>query len=163
MSARLCVLRLQSTRHISRKSQWMASNFLALNPSKTEFLIIGLPTQLFKLRMPNLTLPDNSSITPVASARHLGIIFGSNISFDMHISSISKACYYHIRDLRRIRTTLDFDTPVPSPDLWFILNLTTATLSTTTFHSQNSSDSRLSKTSWLVASLPALVYTECCH
>ena len=33
-------------------SQWMASNFLTLNPSKTEFLIIiiGLPTQLSKLQ-----------------------------------------------------------------------------------------------------------------
>src|SRR5208282_3914976 len=40
-------------------AQWMASNFLTLNPSKTEFLIVGLPTQLSKLHMPNLTLPDN--------------------------------------------------------------------------------------------------------
>jgi hypothetical protein len=36
-------------------SQWMASNFLTLNPSKTEFLLIGLPTQLSKLHMPNLS------------------------------------------------------------------------------------------------------------
>ena len=91
-------------------SQWMASNFLTLNPSKTEFLIIGLPTQLSKLHMPNLILPDNSSITPVQSARNLGIIFDSNLSFDKHISNLSKVCYFHIRDLRRIRPTLDFDT-----------------------------------------------------
>jgi hypothetical protein len=92
-------------------SQWMASNFLTLNPSKTEFLIIGLPTQLSKLHMPNLTLRrDNSSITPVDSARNLGIIFDSNLSFDKHISNLSQTCYYHIRELRRIRTTLDFDT-----------------------------------------------------
>ena len=38
------------------------------------------------------------------------IIFDSNLSFDKHISNLSKACYYHIRDLRHIRTTLDFDT-----------------------------------------------------
>ena len=46
-------------------SQWMPSNFLTLNPSKTEFLIIGLPTQLSKLHMPNVIMPDNSSITSV--------------------------------------------------------------------------------------------------
>src|SRR5208282_281083 len=91
-------------------SQWMASNFLTLNPAKTELLIIGLPTQLSKLHMPNLILPDNSSITPVQSARNLGIIFDSNLSFDKHISNLSKICYFHIRDLRRIRPTLDFDT-----------------------------------------------------
>src|SRR5208282_6754480 len=47
--------------------------------------------------------------------------------------------------------------PVPSQHLWFIISSTTATLSTTTFYSHNASDSRLSKTPWLVASLPALV------
>src|SRR5271157_2609425 len=52
----------------------------------------------------------NYSITPVESARNLGIIFDSNLSFDKHISNLSKACYFHIRDLRRIRPTLDFDT-----------------------------------------------------
>jgi hypothetical protein len=46
----------------------------------------------------------------VESARNLGIIFDSNLSFDKHISNLSKTCYYHIRDLRRIPTTLDFDT-----------------------------------------------------
>ena len=69
-------------------SQWMAFNFLTLNPPKTEFLIIGLPTQLSKLHMPTLTLPDNSSITPVESARNLGIIFDSNLSFGKHIGML---------------------------------------------------------------------------
>jgi hypothetical protein len=80
------------------------------HPSKTEFLIIGLPAQLSKLHMPHLTLPGNSSIAPVESARNLGVIFDSNLSFANHISNLSKVCYYHIRDLRRIRQTLDFDT-----------------------------------------------------
>jgi hypothetical protein len=91
-------------------SEWMASNFLSLNPSKTEFLIVGLPAQLSKLHMPSLTLQDNTSITPVNSARNLGIIFDSNLTYDKQISTLTKACYYHIRDLRRIRQTLDFDT-----------------------------------------------------
>ena len=73
----------------------------------------------------------------------------------MHISNLSKTCYYHIRDLRRMRSTWTSILPAPSLHLWFILSLTTATLSTT-FHSHNSSDSMLSKTPWLVASLPAL-------
>jgi hypothetical protein len=34
-------------------SAWMSSNLLALNPSKTEFLIIGLPQQLKKLTILN--------------------------------------------------------------------------------------------------------------
>ena len=140
-------------------SQWMASNFLTLNPSKTEFLVIGLPTQLSKLQMPNLTLPNNSSVTLVESARNLGIVFDSNHSFDKDISNLSKTCYYHIRDLRRIHTTLDFDTARTFATSLIHSKLDYCnSLVTTTFHSHNSSDSSPSKPSWLVASLPALVF-----
>ena len=88
----------------------MASNFLSLNSSKTEFLLIGLPTQLAKIDNPSLSMPSSTSIKPVASARNLGVIFDSNLSFSDHISYISKTCFAHIRDLRRIRNTLDHTT-----------------------------------------------------
>ena len=88
----------------------MASNFLSLNSSKTEFLLIGLPTQLAKIDNPSLSMPSSTSIKPVASARNLGVIFDSNLSFSDHISNISKTCFAHIRDLRRIRNTLDHTT-----------------------------------------------------
>jgi hypothetical protein len=91
-------------------SSWMASNFLSLNPSKTEFLLIGLPQQLAKIHQPALVLPDNNTVTPVTTARNLGIIFDSNLSFKQHINSLTKSCQYHCRDLRRIRPTLDFET-----------------------------------------------------
>ena len=55
-------------------------------------------------------MPSSTSIKPVASARNLGVIFNSNLSFSDHISYISKSCFVHIRDLRRIRNTLDHTT-----------------------------------------------------
>ena len=121
----------------------MASNFLSLNPAKTEFLLIGLPAKLSKIHNPTLTISLTTIIQPVSSARNLGIIFDSNISFSDHISYISlhfihtyihfihtymfifswfiwqraeikiiisKSCFSHIRDLRRIRNTLDHKT-----------------------------------------------------
>ena len=102
----------QSTlqRKIALISSWMASNFLSLNPAKTEFLLIGLPQQLAKLNQPSLVLPDSTIVTPVTTARNLGIIFDSNLSFKPHIKYLSKTCLYHCRDLRRIRPTLDFET-----------------------------------------------------
>jgi len=45
----------------------MSSNFLSLNPSKTEFLIFGLPQQLSKLNNPAIHLP-NVIRSPVDSA-----------------------------------------------------------------------------------------------
>ena len=55
-------------------------------------------------------MPSSTSIKPVASVRNLGVIFDSNLSFSDHISYISKTCFAHIRDLRRIRDTLDHTT-----------------------------------------------------
>jgi len=96
---------LQKT--ISEISSWMASNFLSLNPSKTEFLLIGLPLQLAKINNPTISISNDVRLKPVSSARNLGVIFDSNLSLSEHISYISKNCFAHIRDLRRIRNTLN--------------------------------------------------------
>jgi hypothetical protein len=88
----------------------MSSNFLPLNPSKTEFLLIGLPQQLKKIKSPLIHLPNGVTLSPVTSARNLGVIFDSNLNFSQHISSVSKSCFFHIRDLRRIRNTIDLTT-----------------------------------------------------
>ena len=99
---------LEST--ISLVSSWMSANFLSLNPSKTEFILIGNSRQLSKTQNISLSLPNNVSVKPVSSARNLGVIFDSRLSFSGHISSISKACFCHIRNLRRIRSSLDQST-----------------------------------------------------
>jgi len=102
------ILSLQNT--ISLISDWMSANLLSLNQSKTEFLVIGLPQQLSKLSNPSLSMPSNSSITPTVAARNLGVIFDSTLSMSNHISAVSKTCFFSIRDLRRIRNTLDSST-----------------------------------------------------
>ncbi len=99
---------LQST--IRGVSSWMSANQLSLNPAKTEFLVLGSQQQLAKLNHPLLVIEPNITITPVSSARNLGILFDSCLTFDSQITSLSKSCYYHIRDLRRIRDTLDLKT-----------------------------------------------------
>ena len=40
-------------------SSWMSSNYLTLNLSQTEFLLIGLPQQTSKTVNPSLSLPQN--------------------------------------------------------------------------------------------------------
>jgi len=85
----------------------LSSNFLSLNPSKTEFLIFGLPQQLAKLNNPTIHLPNIVILSPVDSACNLGVIYDKNLSFAQHISSISKSCFLDIRDPRRIRNTID--------------------------------------------------------
>ena len=75
---------------------------LTLNSSKTEFLIIGLKQQLCKI--------DNSSLNTTHSVRNLGFIFDEHLTLSDQISSLSKSCYNHIRQLRCISPYLDSKT-----------------------------------------------------
>ena len=47
------------------------------------------------------------TITPSDSARDLGVIFDASLPMSDHIFSVSDSCFMSIRDLRRIRNTLD--------------------------------------------------------
>ena len=62
-------------------SSWMTANLLSLNPTKTEFMLIGLPQQITKISNPSLSLPSNHPITPTDSAGNLGFIFDSSLTF----------------------------------------------------------------------------------
>ena len=85
---------------------WMNLNKLLLNPSKTEFLLIGTKQQRLKFSdLTNLSL-SNDIIPVSSSARNLGFIFDSDMSFSDQINSLSKSCHFHIRDIRRIRHLL---------------------------------------------------------
>ena len=99
---------LQDT--ISTVADWMSINLLCLNPSKSEFLIIGFPQQLAKLSLPSLAMPDNITLFPVHTARNLGFLFDTSMTLSDQITSLTKSCFYHIRDLRRIRKSLDLKT-----------------------------------------------------
>ena len=83
---------------------------LKLNPEKTEFIIIGdrqareslinkFPTQLL-----------GNSISPTDTVKNLGVIFDSGNTFSNHITNMCRACYYHLKDLRRIRKFLSVET-----------------------------------------------------
>ena len=48
--------------------------------------------------------------TTLHSARNLGFIFDEHLTFADQITALSKACYYHIRQLRCIRPYLDSST-----------------------------------------------------
>jgi len=92
-----------------------SANLLTINSSKTEFLLIGLKKQLDKIH--------SSSLNTTHSARNLGFIFDEHLTFSDGISAISKACYYHIRQLRCIRPYLIPPQRAPLPPPSFTPNL----------------------------------------
>jgi hypothetical protein len=90
---------------------WLTANRLSVNPSKTEFLIIGTPQQRAKLKSTQMKF-HSSTLTPTNSTRNLGVIFDKDLSLKLHISSVCKTSYYHIRQLRQIRSSLDSNSTI---------------------------------------------------
>src|SRR6218665_58621 len=90
------------------------SNLLCLNPSKTEFILIGIGDELKKIPDPSISLNLDSAsthtFTPTSPVRSLGVIFDQNLCFSDHITQLSRSWFMHIRDLRRIRPMLDLKT-----------------------------------------------------
>ena len=84
----------------------MNSNKLLLNPSKTEFLLIGTKQQRLKFFQLTTLFLGNDIIPVGSSARNLGFILDSDMSFTDQINSLCKSCHFHIRDIRRIRHLL---------------------------------------------------------
>ena len=85
---------------------------LKLNPDKTEFLLVGSKLQRDKVKdLFPINLFGNDT-TPSSHVKNLGVVFDADHSFVKHISSIYGSCYYHMRDLRRIRRYLTRDAAV---------------------------------------------------
>ena len=85
----------------------MTGSKLKLNPSETEFLLIGTKIQreTFLNNFPCLILGQDTN--PSASAKKFGVVFDSSLNLRNH--KHVGACFYHIRDLRRIRKSLSLD------------------------------------------------------
>src|SRR6218665_2795789 len=83
----------------------MTSNLLCLNPSKPEFILIGLGEQLKKIPDPYISLNLDSTstdiFTPTSPVRNLAVIFDQNLSFSDHITHLSHSCSMHTRQWRR--------------------------------------------------------------
>ena len=77
---------------------WLNS-FLA----RPEFLLIGSKSQKENI-FPLAVL--NNEMNPADTAQNLGVFIYNGLNFRQLISQVSSSCFYHIRDLRRIRKSL---------------------------------------------------------
>ena len=91
--------------------QWLSSNRLFVNPSKTEYLLIGTPQQRSKIISSSIYF-CGTPIAPSNNARNLGVIFDSHLNFIDHFSKICQSSFFQIRQLRQIRSSLDVNSAV---------------------------------------------------
>ena len=90
---------------------WFTINRLSVNPSKTEFLLVGTPQQRSKLTAMSVSF-CGCFLTLSDSCRNLGVVFDSDLSFKKHICNVCRLFFHHIRQLRQIRSYLDTNSTV---------------------------------------------------
>ncbi|CAM4659361.1 unnamed protein product [Leuciscus chuanchicus] len=84
---------------------WMTDNFLQLNSSKTEGLLIGTPHQL---RSSPLTVYSYAGhdIPLTSSITNLGVRLDPHLSFNTHIQLICKTAFFHLRNISKLCPSL---------------------------------------------------------
>ncbi|KAL2088141.1 hypothetical protein ACEWY4_016969 [Coilia grayii] len=83
-------------------SKVLPNNFLKLNESKTELLLIG-PKDKREALLPSLGNLNQYVREQVTS---LGVILDSDLSLKPHINKVTKTAYFHLRNIAKVRPFL---------------------------------------------------------
>ena len=95
------------TNVISDLRCWMALNFLKLNDSKTEVILVGKKQQCKKAVIPHLTIGDAKiTVNSEHPVRNIGAMFDSQMSMKHHIQTVCKVAHYHLRRIGQVRPYL---------------------------------------------------------
>ena len=94
---------------LSDPHAWFSHNWLALNPSKSEALLLGTSQRLKTLSNFSSVNVSGTTVPLTTQIKLLGVTLDQSLSFDSHITALSKSCFYHIRTLRHIRPILSED------------------------------------------------------
>ncbi len=82
----------------------MTNNFLLLNSDKTDILLIGPKNSTQNIMDHNLQLNGCTVTSP--TVKNLGVILDSKLSFENHISHVTKTAFYHLRNISKLRNML---------------------------------------------------------
>ena len=91
-------------------TSWFYYNCLALNPEKSEAILLGTHARNKTLSNINQVDIAGSPIPLSDKIKLLGVTIDSTLNFSKHVSLICQSCQYHIRALRHIRPILDAQT-----------------------------------------------------
>ena len=85
---------------------WMISDKLMLNDSKTEILLVGTRQQLRKVDLDALQIGTSTVPLTSSAVRNLGAWFDPELTMNTHVNKLCSAAYFHLYNLRRIRKYL---------------------------------------------------------
>ena len=84
----------------------MATNWLQLNDSKTEFIIFGSKQNLLSLKKNSLTIGECEIPASKDAVRSIGAHLDCTMKLEKQLTSISKSSWYHLYQISKIRRYL---------------------------------------------------------
>ena len=99
-----CITRTNNC--INEINVWMTQNLLKLNSDKTEFILFGTRHQLSKVGDISIQI-GSATIKPVNNVRNLGFVMDKLLKNGPHINKITSSCYCTLRNIAKIRPSLD--------------------------------------------------------
>lgn len=89
---------------------WMKHNFLQLNSSKTEAILLGTPHQTQSSSITGITISDHD-IPLSTTVTNLGVRFDPQLSFEAHIKNLCKTSFYHLRNIAKLHWSMPLSPP----------------------------------------------------
>ena len=105
----ITILQLPNSSFVSTLHTWFCYNRFALNPDKSEAIVFGTTQRSRSLPVTSTVNVAGTLVQVSNQVRILGVTLDSRLSFDAHISALSKSCFYHNRALLHIRPNLTLD------------------------------------------------------
>ena len=90
---------------ILKIESWMSSNRLKLNQNKTQYIWIGTQFQLAKINKQQLARMF-PGVDFLESVMDLGVVIDQELRMDRHIGKLRQSCFYQLRQLRTVYTSI---------------------------------------------------------
>ena len=84
---------------------WMTQNLLKLNENKINIIYLASSHCIKSLKTPALQV-GASSIIPNGPVQTLGVIFDQCINMYVHVTSVCRAAYYHLKNIHYLKAFL---------------------------------------------------------
>ena len=99
------------TECLNSVNNWFLTNGLLVNPNKSDSMFVGTAAQLKKIVCDGIMM--GGEVVPLSSSvKSLGVIIDEQLKLDSHVKNVCRICYFHIRGLRSLRSSLDDVTAV---------------------------------------------------
>ncbi|CAM4527022.1 unnamed protein product [Leuciscus chuanchicus] len=84
---------------------WMEHNFLQLNSSETEAILVGTPHQIKPPSITSITF-SGTNIPLSSTVTNLGVKMDSQLTFEAHINHLCKTSFYHLHNISKLHPIL---------------------------------------------------------